>query len=180
MHCTLIAVLLAITACSGSARDDAALATNTAQSVLTAVDDIWAPIVADEIAKARTLDDAQYQARMASFTVVNDAIESARRATQLLNLAVQTWDAKSDGGKMFAALVPCVLQDVRLIRVLLKEHARTVPSQVAQALTVIEMSLTGLADPGATCTPTPATVAPMPPVTPPAEPQPEPAAAVAS
>lgn len=149
--CLLISLLAMTTACLGSARDDAALATNTTQAVLTAVDEVWAPIVQDEIDKARALDDAAYKQHMAAFTMVNEAIEEARRATQLLNLAVQTWDAQADGGHMFGEIVPCVLQDLQLVRALLRGHEAIAPPQLSQSLNVIELSLGAMTKPGVTC-----------------------------
>lgn len=151
MRWWLLLSLTLTAACAGTARDNAALATNTAQSVLTAVDEVWAPIVQDEIAKARLLSDDAYREHMAAFTVVNEAIEEARRATQLLNLAVQTWDAQADGGHMFAEMVPCVIQDLQLVRALLRGHEANAPPQLTQALNLIEISLTALTQPGATC-----------------------------
>jgi len=147
----VIALTVMAAACAGSLRDNATLATNTAQSVLTAVDDVWAPLVQDEIAKARGMDDEGYKQHMAAFVVVNEAIEEARRATQLLNLAVQTWDAQADGGHMFTEIVPCVVQDLQLIRALLRGHEANAPPQLTQALNIIEISLIALSKPGATC-----------------------------
>lgn len=153
MRWLLIALVTCCAACFGSAREDAVLATNTTQSVLGAVDEVWAPIVQQEIAKAKVLDDAGYKQALAPYLVVQEAIEQARRASQLMNLAVQTWDAQHDGGAMFQEIVPCVVQDLQLVRALLKGHEATAPPQLTQALNVIEATLSALAKPGAVCTP---------------------------
>lgn len=144
-------LILTAAACAGSMRDRAVVATNTAQTVLASVDDVWAPIVQDEIAKANKLDDASYAARMAPFKIVTEAIEEARHATQLLNLAVQTWDAQADEGAMFRDIVPCVVQDLQLVRALLRGHEATAPPELTQALNLIEVGLIALQRPGTTC-----------------------------
>lgn len=151
IRCMLLTMaLLACTAC-GAARDTAARTTNTAQAVLAAVDDAWAPIVQAQIDAGKQLDDAAYKEHMATLTVVNDAIDTARQATQLLNLAVQVWDAQADGGAMFYETIPCVVQDLQLVRALLIPHQATAPPQLGQALTLIEAALGALAKPGSVC-----------------------------
>lgn len=147
----LVMILIALSAACATARDTAVATTNTAQDVLKAVDDVWAPIVQDEIAKKRLLDDAAYKQAMAPILVVQEAIEQARRATQLLHLAVQTWDAQADAGAMWREIVPCVIQDLQLVRALLRGEEAHAPPQLTQALNVIEISLIALAKPGSTC-----------------------------
>jgi hypothetical protein len=150
MRWLLALLALTVAACAHSAHDSAVLATNTTQNVLQAVDEVWTPIVQEQIEKAKTLDDAAYKDALAPYQIIQEAIEEARRATQLLNLAVQTWDAQSDEGAMFGEVVPCVVQDVQLIRALLIARP-TVPPQIVTALRVIETSLGALGTPGATC-----------------------------
>lgn len=150
IRCLVLTLAISCAACFGSARDKAVVATNTTQSVLSAVDEVWSPIVQQEIAKAHALDDAGYKAAMAPYMVIQEVIEESRRATQLLNLAVQTWDAQADEGAMFREVVPCVVQDLQLARALLKGQP-SAPVQVLQALTVIEAGLEALAKPGAKC-----------------------------
>lgn len=150
MRCILLTMVLLVSTACGTLRDTAAQTTNTAQSVLTAVDEVWAPIVQAQINDAKQLDDTAYREHMATYLVVNEAIEQARRATQLLNLAVQVWDSQADGGAMFYETIPCVIQDLQLVRALLIPHA-SAPPQVAQALSLIESALAAMAKPGAVC-----------------------------
>ena len=138
--CVMLLLTLATVACA-TARDDAAYATNTAQSVLSAVDEVWAPIVQSEIARSKPLDDAAYREHMEPWLAVQELIESARRATQLLNLAVQTWDAQADGGAMWREVVPCVIQDLQLARALLIPREANAPPQLTRALSLVESML---------------------------------------
>lgn len=148
-HLAILMLVWLCTACMGSAREDAALATNTAQGVLTAVDEVWAPILQDRIAQAKALDDAQYRQHMQPYLAIHEAIESARRGSQILNLAVQTWDAQQTEGAMWREVAPCVIRELQLARALLVPHALSVPPQLMQALTLIEAALITLTPSGA-------------------------------
>jgi len=150
----LMATLLLAGCASGPSLSQAIAIHNTAKHVVEAADDAVTPMyrAAVEAADAKYPDDeVAYAVEMAAYNAIAEALISAKKVEQGLNLAIDQWQSGADDGRMAKEVAACGADAMRA----LGQHAATLSSKVGgwvyASVTALSFQLTQLAD-GAACT----------------------------
>lgn len=150
----LMTMLLASAACaSGPSLQSAVSLHNTTKRIVEAADHFAAPIytaAAEEADRVSAGDDAAYKKAMAPYDLTMKALQEAKRAEQILQLAVAQWQQGADDGTMTHEVAACVSADIAALAPLLADLPAG--EWLYGAAGVLAAQLAGLAD-GAKCSP---------------------------
>jgi hypothetical protein len=149
MRLLLMATLVLAGCASGPSLSQAIAVHNTAKHVVEAADAAVTPVyrAAAEAADVKFPDDeVAYSVAMADFNALAEALTTAKKVEQGLNLAIDQWQAGADDGHMTKEVAACGGEAMRM----LGQHAATLGSQVGNwiyaAVTTLSFQLTQLAD----------------------------------
>lgn len=135
-----LACVLAQGCVSTSALNTATIATNLTARSLEAADASFAPVLAEAIHHADAAhpdDDAAYGAELAPLTNVYEKLEEARRAEQLMHLAVELWK-QGDDGDMWREELPCAVVALAAVEPLVQsDTARAALTSAIQSLAAL-------------------------------------------